>query len=50
MADYAIAVNPSKEESVDMSRFIFAITPKALGSDEQASWEGTVTSIKRYIH
>ena len=49
LADYVIVVRRESIEKGNLSRFIFAITPKALGADELGSWEGTVTQLKRTI-
>ena len=43
LADYVIVVPRESVEDGNLSRFIFAISPKSLGTDEGASWEGTVT-------
>ena len=43
LADYVIIVKRESVEKGTKSKFIFAITPKALGADEVGSWEGTVT-------
>jgi len=40
LADYVIVVRNSR---LDKDQFLFSISPANLGSDEQSSWEGTVT-------
>ena len=46
LADYVIVVKNSK---LDQDKFLFSISPAQLGTDEQSSWEGTVTQIKKVI-
>ena len=49
LADYVVVVKRESIERGDLSRFIVAITPKALGKDEAGTWEGTVTQLKKCI-
>ena len=49
LSDYVIVVRRESEERGDLSRFIYAISPKSLGQDEAGSWEGTVTQLKKAI-
>lgn len=43
LSDYVIIVKRESVETGTKSKFIFAITPIALGADELGTWEGTVT-------
>lgn len=47
LSDYVIVVPRESVKEGNLSRFIFAISPKALGTDEGSSWEGTVTQLKK---
>ena len=33
----------------NLSRFLFAVTPKAMASDETANWEGTLSQLRKMI-
>ena len=46
MADYAVAVPRNDENEKQEIRFVYSIQP-VLGGDN--NWEGTVTTIKRFI-
>ena len=46
LADYVIVVKNSK---LDEDKYLFSISPASLGTDEQSSWEGTVTQLKKAI-
>mmetsp|Transcript_13656 Transcript_13656/g.18684 ORF Transcript_13656/g.18684 Transcript_13656/m.18684 type:complete len:311 (-) Transcript_13656:289-1221(-) len=47
LADFVQAVPRAK--SVNNDKYLFAIQPTNIGSDEQANWEGSVTSLKKNI-
>ena len=47
LADYVIVVQRESVEKGNLSRFIFAISPKSVSSDEVDSWEGTVTQLRK---
>ncbi len=49
LSDYVIVVERESLENDNLSRFIFAIKPKTLGTDESSSWEGTVTQLKKAL-
>ena len=49
LSDYVVVVERESLEKENLSRYIFAIKPKALGTDESASWEGTVTRLKKAL-
>ena len=46
LADYVTIVRKSE---VDLDKFLYAVTPAQLGSDELATWDGTVTQLKKTI-
>ena len=47
LADYVIIVRRESIKTNDLNKFIFAVKPKSMGSDEQGGWEGTVTQLKK---
>ena len=49
LADYVYVVRKESQARGTLSRFVFAIRPKAMGADESASWEGTTTIIQNSI-
>ena len=46
LADYVIVVRNSR---LDQDKYLFSIAPAQFGTDEQSSWEGTVTQLKKAI-
>ena len=46
LSDYVIVVRNSR---LDKDKFLFSISPTTLGTDEQSSWEGTVTQLRKAI-
>ena len=50
LADYAIVVTRESQANKTMHRFIFAISPTTVSSDESSTWEGTVTTLKKSIN
>lgn len=49
LADYVYVVPRESIEKGTMSRFLFAIRPKALGTDESGGWTGTTSTLKKVI-
>ena len=49
LADFVILVPRESIEAGNLSRFLFAIMPKSMASDESGNWEGTVTQLKKTI-
>ena len=49
LADYVYVVRRESLARGTLSRFVFAIRPKAMGADESATWEGTTTIIQKSI-
>ena len=49
LADF-VHVIPRGQQSISKDKVLFAITPVLTSTDEQASWEGTVTALRRNIH
>jgi len=49
LADYVYVVPAESIEKGTLSRFLFAIRPKALGTDESGGWTGTTTILRAAI-
>ena len=49
LADYVYVVPYESEGNKTMNKFLFAMRPKTLGSDEMGSWEGTATMLKSVV-
>ena len=49
LSDFVIIVSRESIEAGNLSRFLFAIMPKSMASDESGNWEGTVTQLKKTI-
>ena len=49
LADYVYVVPYESEKDLTMNKFLFAMRPKTLGSDEMGSWEGTATMLKGVV-
>ena len=49
LADYVYVVPYETEGKKTMNKFLFAMQPKTLGSDEMGSWEGTATMLRAVI-
>ena len=50
LADYVIVVSRESQAEGTVHRFIFAISPTTVSTDESSSWEGTVTTLKKTIN
>ena len=49
LSDYVILVERETLARGNLSRYLFAVEPKALASDENSSWEGTVSQLRKMI-
>ena len=49
ISDYVVITRREKNVVKELAKFIFAITPATLSTDEDADWEGSVTTIKNAI-
>ena len=49
ISDYVVITRREENVVKELAKFIFAITPATLSTDEDADWEGSVTTIKNAI-